>query len=193
MRVVIAAILGYVLGSISTGVILGRVFAGKDIRSIGSGNTGASNAARVLGIKLGVLVAGGDVAKGMLATVAGGLIAHSQLGAAAGGAAAVIGHILPIWHGFRGGKAIATFFGSCVILAPAVTPVAALAWGVAFGACRSIPLASAIASACLPVFGWALAEPWPAVLYLTVSGYAISARHIPDVVGIRQLTPHRRP
>lgn len=107
MRFLLAAIVGYCLGSVSFAVIVGSTVEGIDVRKHGSGNAGAANVGSLLGVKYGVLVACFDIAKGMIAAIAGRAIGGST-GQMVSGAAAVIGHILPIWFGFRGGKAIAS-------------------------------------------------------------------------------------
>lgn len=189
MRLLLAAIAGYCIGSVSPAVIVGSAVGGIDVRKCGSGTAGGANVGRLLGGRYGALVACCDVAKGMAAAVTGRAIGGAT-GQMASGAAAVIGHILPLWFGFRGGKAIATFFGSCVLTAPvAVLPAGAL-WLALYLALRSVPQASAIASACLPLIGWVCRLPWQHILYLGVMGAAICLRHVP---GVRAPGHGRRP
>ena len=187
MRLLLAAIVGYCVGSVSSAIIVGRAVGGIDVRKYGSGTAGGANVGRLLGVRYGALVACCDVVKGMAAALIGRAIGGAP-GQMASGAAAVIGHILPVWFGFAGGKAIATFFGSCVLTAPvAVLPAAAL-WLAAYLALRSVAQASAIASACLPIIGWACRLPWQQILYLGVMGAAICLRHVrPTKHGARGL------
>jgi len=175
----LAAVVGYCIGSVSSAVLVGRAAGGIDVRKYGSGTAGGANVGRVLGVKYGMLVACCDVAKGMAAAVVGRAIGGAP-GQMASGAAAVIGHILPIWFGFAGGKAIATFFGSCVLTAPAAVLPAGALWLTLYLVSRSVAQASAIASACLPLIGWVCRLPWRQILYLGVMGAAICLRHIPD-------------
>ncbi|MBP7784663.1 MAG: glycerol-3-phosphate acyltransferase [Firmicutes bacterium] len=179
MRLLLAAVVGYCIGSVSSAVLVGRAAGGIDVRKYGSGTAGGANVGRVLGVKYGMLVACCDVAKGMAAAVVGRAIGGAP-GQMASGAAAVIGHILPIWFGFAGGKAIATFFGSCVLTAPAAVLPASALWLTLYLVSRSVAQASAIASACLPLIGWVCRLPWRQILYLGVMGAAICLRHIPD-------------
>jgi len=118
--------IGYLAGSIPTGVILGRL-QGKDPRSSGSGNIGASNVARVLGKKWGLFTLVFDVAKGWVPT-AWALQNQSQDIALAVGAAAVIGHCFSIWLLMGGGKGVATAFGAMAAVLPMVAVISALVW-----------------------------------------------------------------
>jgi glycerol-3-phosphate acyltransferase PlsY len=161
-------------------VIVGRAVGGIDVRKYRSGTAGGTNVGRLLGARYGVLAACLDVAKGMIAALAG-----QAIGGAAGqmvaGAAAVIGHILPVWFRFKGGKAIATFFGSCILTAPVVLLPAGVLWLTLYLALRRVALASAIASCCLPLIGWVCRLPWQEILYLGVVGAAVCLRHVPDL------------
>ncbi len=180
MRLLLAAIVGYCIGSISFAVIVGRAVAGVDVRRYNSGTAGGSNVGRLLGVRYGVLVACLDIAKGMIAAIAGLAIAGAT-GQRVAGAAAVIGHILPIWFGFRGGKAIATFFGSCILTAPLVVLPTGALWLALYFASHKVAQASLIASCCLPLIGWLCHLPWQKILYLGVMGAAICLRHFPDL------------
>ena len=133
--------LGYGLGSLPTGYILGRVLRGIDLRDHGSGSTGATNALRVLGKKPGAFVLAVDVLKGVAAVIVARQLGHSSLEASqlAGlpwlevfaGLSAVVGHSNPIWLGFRGGKSVATGLGILLALS---FPVGLATFGV-FGLC----------------------------------------------------------
>lgn len=133
----IAIILGYLIGSIPFGVLLGRLRLGIDVRSYGSGKMGATNVLRTLGKKAAVLVATLDLCKGVIAVLAAGLIVGNdylfvgQVGLSAiviqvmAGIAAIAGHNWPVFLKFKGGRGVATFFGALV----ALCPVAALFGG----------------------------------------------------------------
>jgi len=107
-----ALVIGYVLGSIPFGVVLTRLTGGPDLRSIGSGNIGATNVLRTgkKGLAAATLV--GDMLKGTLAVLIGVMLAPA--GGLAAAAGAFLGHLFPVWLGFRGGKGVATFLG-CLI------------------------------------------------------------------------------
>jgi acyl phosphate:glycerol-3-phosphate acyltransferase len=122
---VLLVILAYLIGSISTAVIMGKMTMGIDIREHGSGNAGATNTFRVLGKKAGIVVMFADILKGVAATQLV-LLHGSYIPESVGfinfqvilGMAAVVGHVLPIWASFKGGKGIATLFGMIVAIHP---------------------------------------------------------------------------
>jgi glycerol-3-phosphate acyltransferase PlsY len=123
-----AILLAYLIGSVATAVWVGIIFHGVDVREHGSGNAGATNVIRVLGWKTGVPVLLIDILKGWLAAMlpvffdlAGqgtALLTNLQIIA---GLAAILGHILPVFAGFRGGKGVATIFGVLLALHPLLT------------------------------------------------------------------------
>ena len=101
----LSALAGYLLGSISVSILVSRHIFHQDIRKAGSGNAGATNAARVFGLGAGVMTFAGDLLKTMLALWLGNLLGGTT-GMCIGGAAALIGHCFPVYYGFRGGKAV---------------------------------------------------------------------------------------
>lgn len=111
MDYVIFGLIAYLLGSIPTGLIVGKIGFKKDIRNYGSGNLGATNTFRVLGIKAGIIVTLGDILKGTLAAVLPILFGAEDVYPLAVGIFAVIGHMFPIFAKFKGGKAVATSAG----------------------------------------------------------------------------------
>lgn len=133
----IPAAVGYLLGSIPFGLLLGRMFGGIDVRTIGSGNIGATNVLRTGNKALALATLLLDAGKGAAAV----LIARHYGGdqaALVAGAAAVIGHIYPVWLGFHGGKGVATLLGVATALYPPAGLAFALAWlGVALITRRS--------------------------------------------------------
>lgn len=159
VALVLAALVGYVVGAIPSGVVIGRL-RGVDPREAGSGRTGTTNALRTLGPALAAVVLLLDVAKGVLAVVAGAWVARAIGGdeawpAAAGGVAAVVGHVRSAFIGFAGGRGVATGGGAIVVLAPlallAIIPVfALLVWRTRYvslgsiGAAVTAPLAVAV-------------------------------------------------
>jgi glycerol-3-phosphate acyltransferase PlsY len=127
-RLVSATFAAYLLGSVQSADIVARLAARvdgsvpKDLRAHGTGNPGGLNAAKVLGTSWGLAVIAADVAKGALASSVGRKLA-GDAGAYAAGTGAVIGHCLPIWSRFRGGKGIATSAGTAAVCFPAYMPV----------------------------------------------------------------------
>lgn len=104
---ILAAVVGYLLGSLNSALIVGK-FYGVDVRQHGSGNAGMTNTMRTLGKKAALFVLIGDVIKGLISYLIGYFICGSQLGGMVAGTAAVIGHIWPVYFGFKGGKGVLT-------------------------------------------------------------------------------------
>jgi len=155
----IAAVVGYMLGSCPTGFIVSRAY-GIDIRKHGSGNIGATNVLRVLGKKVGYLVFALDAAKGLVAVTLAYFIAHTlqpnftHLGliGIAAGVACVLGHTFPVWLGFRGGKGVATSAGVLLGLMPIAVGSVFVVWLLLFQITRYVSVASIGAAISLPIF-----------------------------------------
>jgi acyl phosphate:glycerol-3-phosphate acyltransferase len=122
--VVAAAAVGYVLGSIPSADLASRFATrgGVDLRASGSGNPGATNAAKVLGARWGAAVLVADVAKGAGAGFAGHALG-GDAGAYLAATLVIAGHIFPLWNGFRGGKGVATSAGACLAVFPIYFPI----------------------------------------------------------------------
>ena len=116
-RLLLAAVLGYLLGNIQTGLIVGLVSRKIDLRTKGSGSTGTTNALRTLGLPSAIITFLGDLLKGLVASLLGAKIAgpNGQLLAAL---AVILGHIWPVFFGFRGGKGVATTVGALFVMYP---------------------------------------------------------------------------
>jgi glycerol-3-phosphate acyltransferase PlsY len=160
LLIVIAA---YLLGSVPTGYLLIRLFRHQDIRSFGSGNIGATNVLRSGGKGLGAVTFLLDVIKGSAAVGLGALLAHLLLPntpvrdmEALAALFAVIGHMFPVWLGFRGGKGVATGFGVFLVAAPWAALAAISVFALVFAFTRYVSLASILGAACFPVFAWYL-------------------------------------
>ncbi len=115
--------IGYLLGSIPSGLLVGRLARGIDVREFGSGRTGFTNVLRTVGPRWGVLVLVADLAKGALAVVIAGIVSDEPYVQALAGLAAAIGHDWPVLAGFRGGRGVAAAFGAAL----AMNPIAAAA------------------------------------------------------------------
>jgi glycerol-3-phosphate acyltransferase PlsY len=148
---------GYLLGSIPFGFLVTRALRGVDVRAAGSGNTGATNVTRLAGLGPGLLVLALDAAKGVLAVLlARAVVPGAPLVQALAGFAAVLGHVLPVWLGFRGGKGVATTLGVLGVLVPAAALAGLLAYAVVFGLTRISSLGSLAAgpAAVAAAFVW---------------------------------------
>jgi glycerol-3-phosphate acyltransferase PlsY len=139
----LAIVSGYLLGSIDFGVIVPRLL-GIDIYELGSGNPGTSNVYRSVGKGAAALVMLGDALKGLLAAAIGATLGGETVGMAAA-LAAVVGHVFPIWHAFRGGRGVATAIGAALWLAPLPGLVLAVGWAAAVAITKTASIASLIA------------------------------------------------
>ncbi len=156
---VVLLLVAYLLGSVSGSLVLGRA-RGVDIRQHGSGNAGGTNALRTLGWKFALGVVLIDVAKGALAAwlalrlaPVGQPLSVSAHGYAAA-ALAVVGHVWPIWHGFRGGKGAATAAGGLLVLWPWLLAPALLAWLLVLLSTGYVGLATVVAALTVPLWAW---------------------------------------
>lgn len=146
-----SVLLGYLSGSIPVAVWVGKIVGGIDIRRQGSGNAGATNVARVLGVRWGVLVGLIDILKGFIPVFLLGPLAGRGFGIStpnAGlviGIAAILGHVFPLFAGFKGGKGVLTALGVFAALLPLEAACAAAIWVLVFAAWRIVSLGSIIA------------------------------------------------
>lgn len=191
----------YLLGSVSGSLVVGRMRGGVDIRKLGSGNAGGTNALRTQGAGFAVPVLIIDVVKGVLAVAVVPFIAWPDAGSSASqawlpalcGIAAVLGHVLPVWHGFRGGKGVATLLGALAALEPALLVPVLVAWTVVVIAFRYVGFASVVAAAVLPLAAVALrSEPFAPVLAFSLFGAALIAwTHRGNLARMRRGTESR--
>jgi len=187
----VAVVGGYLLGSLTFGYWLPRVFRGEDIRKQGSGNVGASNVFRVYGRRLGIAVALLDVGKGLAAGLLGIWAGGALIGVLAG-AAAMIGHARPVFLRFeRGGKMVATAAGAFLALAP----IAALAcfgvWLIVFLLTRYASLASIAAAIALVILVFAIGYPWPVIAFAVAGSAAVVLLHRHNIRRLIGGTEHR--
>jgi glycerol-3-phosphate acyltransferase PlsY len=143
--------IAYLLGSIPFGYLLVKIFRHEDIRATGSGNIGATNVARSGAKGLGVLTLLLDALKGFLAVVIAQHIAPGNMDIeVAAAVAAILGHVFPVWLGFRGGKGVATALGVFLALTPASTLAVLAIFVIVFALTRYVSLASILAAAAFP-------------------------------------------
>ncbi len=155
MKSILAGVIGYLLGSINTSIIVGR-FYGIDIRKHGSGNAGATNTLRTLGKKATVFVALGDLLKGIAACLIGMLLTGNvenagQLGLMAGGLGAVVGHNWPLYFGFKGGKGVLTSFAVVLMMDWRIALLLLGVFIIVVAVTRYVSLGSVIGSALFPL------------------------------------------
>ncbi|MBW8444993.1 MAG: glycerol-3-phosphate 1-O-acyltransferase PlsY [Arenimonas sp.] len=155
--------LGYLMGSIPFGLLLTRMAGHGDLRSIGSGNIGATNVLRTGNKKLAAATLVLDALKATIAAV----IAQAVFGQNAGliaGFAAFIGHLFPIWLGFKGGKGVATYIGTLLGVAPLMVLVFAAVWLAVAFVSRYSSLSALVATLVIPVALWILGTPEAALV-----------------------------
>lgn len=159
MTTALLSLAGYLIGSVSFAWILVRGLKGIDLRTVGSGNLGATNAGRVLGKKGAILIYALDFTKALLPVI----IAKEAFGeplwrAALPGTAAVLGHIFPLWHRFRGGKGVASGSGVIAALNPLSFAIVLATFALTLALSRMVSAASVLAALIAP-FAWWIAAP----------------------------------
>ncbi len=147
-------VVAYLLGGIPFGILVARLQGGVDLRRVGSGNIGATNVLRAVGKGAAALTLAGDIGKGALAVGLGRWTGGSAELLAVLALAAVLGHLFPLFTGFRGGKGMATTLGVVLAAMPAVGGLLLLLWLIAAAVWRYSSLATLIAAAALPLLAW---------------------------------------
>ena len=188
----------YLLGSVPFAFLVVKWQSGVDIRTVGSGNVGATNVLRSAGITAATIVLAMDVAKGATPVLIAQSLGAPPAVVGACALAAVLGHVFPVFLGFRGGKGVATAAGAIGAMSPAPMLAAILVFGAAVAWKRYVSLGSILAVASFPVFafvfgrlGWM--EPMPSVLLIgtTVAAGLILMRHSENVRRLAVGKEHR--
>jgi glycerol-3-phosphate acyltransferase PlsY len=187
IQIACAVLGGYLLGSIPFGVIVMKLAGAGDPRAIGSGNIGATNVLRSGRRDLAALTLLGDGGKGAvavliawLATRAQGEATQAVLTSLAGGAA-FFGHLFPVWLGFKGGKGVATYFGTLLAAAWPVGLLAGATWILMAAVFRISSLAGLTAALLAPLLVFLVHRPTPIALLAAVMGVLIYIRHMPNI------------
>lgn len=183
-------VLGYLAGSVPFAYLLARR-AGIDVRRAGSGNVGAANVLRTTGPWRGVVVMSLDVAKGVLAVVLATVTNAGATLTALAAAAAIVGHIYPVWLRFHGGKGVAVAAGVFAVLMPLATALAATLFLVIVIATRYVSLGSIAATVALPPAAWLTGEPAAVVAAAAGAGLLILFRHRGNIRRLRAGTERR--
>jgi glycerol-3-phosphate acyltransferase PlsY len=169
----------YVIGTFPSAVLVARA-NGVDIRSVGSGNPGASNVTRALGWRKGVWVFVLDAAKGAICAGLGLVVAGRPAGYALG-AAAIVGHVFPMWNKFRGGKGVATGAGVFIVLLPVVSAVLAVVWAVTIKVTHKSSIASMTIVVLTPCGVAIWTRTWWEVVATLGLGALVMARHLGNI------------
>jgi glycerol-3-phosphate acyltransferase PlsY len=167
---------GYLCGSIPFGLILGRL-AGVDVRRTGSGNIGATNVARSVGLGVGVATLIADALKGTVPVLVAGQLGASPALSAGVGVAAFLGHVFPVTLHFVGGKGVATAVGVLAVLAPVAVACAAAAFVAVVAVTRYVSLGSVVAAVCAPAVVAALGYPRTVLAASLAMSALIIVRH----------------
>ena len=188
MYIITAIILAYLIGSIPNAVWIGNVFYGKDVRKEGSKNAGATNTIRVLGLKPGIIVLVLDLLKGVVPLALLHIFVNKNIEGfyfieIFVAVATVIGHVFPIYVGFRGGKGVATLVGVLIMLFPQVFFIVA---GIFFGMLflsRYVSLSSMCAAISLPLLQFAFFqfEELPLLIFATLIAIFVPLTHIKNI------------
>ena len=190
--VVLVGLIGYGVGSISTGYLVGKIYRNVDLRTVGSGSTGATNTFRTLGRGAGLLVAVLDILKGIVAVWIAHLLVdqlgdYQRLGEAVAAIGAVAGHCWPILLRGRGGRGVATGFGALLFVATPAWASAVAFFALALALTRMVSvgsLASVVGALVgyllFSATGW-LAFNWATLAFILVAGAIVYVRHVPNI------------
>ncbi|MGA0715434.1 MAG: glycerol-3-phosphate 1-O-acyltransferase PlsY [Gemmobacter sp.] len=185
----LVAIAGYLMGSVPFGILMARAFGLGDLRKVGSGNIGATNVLRTGNRTAAALTLGLDAAKGAAAVLIARAAGLAEDAAALAGLAAFLGHLFPVWIGFRGGKGVATFLGTLLALAPLAGVAACATWLVTAAVFRISSLAALVAAALAPLYMLALGEG--GALAAALMAALVYVRHGANIARLRAGTEPR--
>jgi len=177
--VLIGAVPAYLLGTFPTAVLVARA-GGHDVLTEGSGNPGASNVARIMGWKFGLLVMAGDLLKGAMAAGAG-LLIDGRPAAYILGILAVIGHTYPVTRHFKGGKGVATAGGMLAVLHPLVLVVLAAVWFLVARVLKLASVGSLVVAVLFPVGVWISGRAGWEIALTGAIGALVVLRHLPNL------------
>ena len=187
MTPVLLLVVAYLIGGIPFGYIIVRLTTGRDVRSMGSGNIGATNVLRTTGRTVAVITLLLDIAKGFLAVwLMSRFTEDSPLWTSAAALAVMAGHAYPIFLKFKGGKAVASFIGAFFYLTPVPLFAVLLVFVIVVAVTRYISLGSIIACGTFPFAVWLILHPpAPVVVAALVAGAFIVIRHKANIERIR--------
>jgi glycerol-3-phosphate acyltransferase PlsY len=183
-----ALVVAYLLGSIPFGYLLVKWKTGADVRASGSGNIGATNVTRTTGRAAGLATLALDVGKGYLAVwIAGRLTGGDALWMSLAALAVMAGHAYPLWLGFKGGKAVASFYGAFLCLVPLAIISVFVVFLVVVAWTRFISLGSIVAAATFPLAVWLILQPpLPVVATAIAAGIFIIYKHRENIRRLRE-------
>jgi acyl phosphate:glycerol-3-phosphate acyltransferase len=179
LNLVLAVVIAYLLGGVPFGYLFVRFALNKDIRTMGSGNIGATNVHRTAGGKAGVIVLLLDIFKGFFAVwIASVLTQGNPVGLGIAAVAVMIGHSFPVFLGFRGGKAVACFIGAFLFIAPLALLAVTVLFVLTVAISKYISLGSILGALVFPLFVWLIMHPPAPILASAIfAGLLIVCRH----------------
>lgn len=177
MEYMLVIMLGYIVGSIPSGLLIGRLLKGVDLRQYGSKNIGATNAFRVLGPWPAFCVFLADALKGVAGVFLGKVLMATPLAMLAGGIATMAGHNWSLFLRFTGGRGVATGLGVIAVLVPNVTVIVFFLWAVIVFITRYVSLASVIAAVMVPITMWVLKERTEFFFFGIIAAIFVVVRH----------------
>jgi glycerol-3-phosphate acyltransferase PlsY len=180
MKWVLMAAIGYLMGSVSFGILISRQTAHLDIRSVGSGGTGMTNVLRTLGKRMAAWVFAGDCLKGFVPALLGLYLGGEALGVV-GGLAAVVGHSYPLYFGFKGGRGVATACGVMLALAPLVAVWSLAVFLIVLLIGRWVSLASMAGVVCAAILAAVVNRSVSIRVMMTACALLVIYRHIPNI------------
>lgn len=192
MTPVLLLVCAYLIGGIPFGYLLVRFTTGRDVRTMGSGNIGATNVLRTTGRGIGVLTLALDIAKGWTAVwLMSKYTEGDPLWTSLAALAVLFGHAFPVFLKFEGGKAVASFIGAFLYLQPAPLVSVLVVFVVCVAVTRYISLGSILAAGTFPLAVWMISHPpLPVVLAALIAGAFIVWRHKANIERLRAGTEH---
>ena len=180
LKLLMAGVLAYLIGSFPTGVILSKLWGEIDIRQVGSTHTGGMNVARSVGTGPGILTFLVDASKGIIAVAIGQALTHSPWSVTVSGVMAAAGHCWPLYTGFHGGMGLATLGAIFVYLQPLAVLAVVPLWFVLYIVIRHPPRTTMALMLAVPLLLWLLGEPLAIIVLGLLAGGVILIKHIPD-------------
>lgn len=183
MEIAVLVLVAYLVGSIPTGLIIGKLCFHTDVRQYGSKNIGATNTYRVLGMKAALPVFLGDAGKGAIGVL---LFSPNPEWMIVGGLCAMIGHNWSIFLGFSGGRGVATGLGVLIALSPIAALICFAVWAIIVKFTSYVSLGSIVAATLVPIVMYCLSEPLPYIIFGAVAAVFVVFRHRENIMRLLQ-------
>ena len=177
MDYLLTGVIAYLVGSIPSGLILGKLFWHRDLRKYGSHNIGATNAWRTLGKVPGIIVFLADSLKGQAGVLLGLSLVGTPLAAVIGGLLAIVGHSFSLFLRFHGGKGVATSLGVLTMLMGNVTLIVFVLWFTIVYMTRYVSLGSVVAGVITPILAALFAYPMEYIVFTVIAALLVIVRH----------------